>query len=402
MNDALMAFRFTNLTWSALFPPTPCANMTPSNLDRTNGAWTTGPSGPFPRPVSRHTYDELVAPAGRGEFLVMAECNGGQQICPQGFDFSTSDPFFMSARVAHYGFQSGAWTFSSTAACGEVPAGGQSYSSMEYDPVSGLIIILGRFGISTYDPNTRVKVRYVRGDWGELKDSAGNFLADGALNGWCNLVYYPPFQRFYYMDRGYSPLRVWELQLNRANWAQSTVSQIATTGTPPPSNESGFDYDSRNQIIGGGVANSKFYAFDPKTKAWTEKTIQGGAPGSVAFHALAYSPVDNVFLFLTPARHTWAYRYGNGTGIERCGLKSASPKTFSVSPNPFTGKTTVRMAGRNAEIAVYNIEGKRIAGWTAKAGEPVAWTTPGLPAGLYLMKAVSENREWTEPVLLQK
>jgi len=402
MTDALMAFSFTTLTWSALFTSTPCASMVPSNLDRTNGAWISGPSGPFPRPVSRHTYDELVAPAGRGEFLVMAECNGGQSICPQGFDWSTSDPFFMQARVAHYGFQSGTWSFSATAPGGELPAGGASYASMEFDPVSGKIIILGRFGISTYDPATKVKVRYVRGDWGELADSAGNKLADGALNGWCNLVYYPPTQRFYYMDRGYTPLKVWELQLNRADLTKSTVTNIVTTGTTPPSNEAGYDYDSKNQIIGGGVAGNTFYAFDPRTKVWTARTIQGGAPGTMSFHAMGYDPVNNVFIFITQAKHTWAYRYGNGTGIERCGLRSIQAPAFSVSPNPFSRGTTIQVAGQAAVIELFSVGGARLTRWEAKAGESIRWNAGTLPAGLYFVKAVSGNRETIKPVLLQK
>jgi putative transposon-encoded protein len=42
----------------------------------------------------------------------------------------------------------------------------------------------------------------------------------------------------------------------------------------------------------------------------------GSSVGTLAFHALDYDPVDNVFIFITDSasgRRTWAYRYGGGT-----------------------------------------------------------------------------------------
>ena len=47
----------------------------------------------------------------------------------------------------------------------------------------------------------------------------------------------------------------------------------------------------------------------PESGQWTAETIQGGSPGSQSFHALAYDPADNVFIFITDDRRTWAYRY---------------------------------------------------------------------------------------------
>ena len=79
-----------------------------------------------------------------------------------------------------------------------------------------------------------------------------------------------------------------------------------------------------NQIIGGAVANGRFFAFNPVTRAWTAKVIEtqppGASVGSVACHCLDYDPVDNVFLFLTSHRswgRTWAYRYGPGPPREQ-------------------------------------------------------------------------------------
>jgi hypothetical protein len=400
MTDELVEFPMSTLTWSPLYTSTPCANMTPGNLDRTRAAWLSGPSGPFPRPVSRHTYDNLIAPPGLGEFINLAECNGGQSICPQGFDFSSGDPFFMSGRVAHYVYQSGTWTFSATAGGGEVPAGSQSYPSISYDPLSGQVIILGRYGLSTYDPVAKTKVRHIRGDWGELVDSAGNYLSDGELRGWCNLVYFPPNQRHYYFNRYYTPLRVYELQLDRTNWDQSTVTQMTVTGTPPPSRESGFDYDSVNQIIGGGVANDRFYAYDPAAHSWTEKTIQGGSPGTVAFHALSYDPVNNVFIFLTQARRTWAYRFGTGgTGTQRPAM-AAAPVTLSAEPNPFRSAVTISVKTLHLKekglqndkcnvstVSIYDIHGRTVHYADDLINDATIWNPIGLSPGLYIIRA---------------
>ena len=89
------------------------------------------------------------------------------------------------------------------------------------------------------------------------------------------------------------------------------------TGTPS-SAQTGWAYDAVNQIIGGGVNKGTFYAYDPATRTWTSRTIQprtSGSIGTVAFHALDYDPVNNVYVFVTDkasGRRTWVYRYAGG------------------------------------------------------------------------------------------
>ncbi len=106
---------------------------------------------------------------------------------------------------------------------------------------------------------------------------------------------------------------VWELCFDRAK--NSVLIQELTTVGAPASQEDGWAYDSKNHVIGGGVLNNTFYAFDPATNTWDSKVMQvvssdGETPGSEVFHALDYDPVDNVYLFLSdPHRRTWAYRY---------------------------------------------------------------------------------------------
>jgi hypothetical protein len=87
-------------------------------------------------------------------------------------------------------------------------------------------------------------------------------------------------------------------------------------GNIPASQESGWAYDAANQIIGGGIQDGLFYAYSPLTNTWTSNVMQTDPPGSsvgtLAFHALDYDPINNVFIFITDGdsgRRTWAYRY---------------------------------------------------------------------------------------------
>ena len=104
------------------------------------------------------------------------------------------------------------------------------------------------------------------------------------------------------------------LKLDRANLASSTLDVVTTQGPTSPHQEPAYDYDSTNHVIGGGVIDSTFYVFDPTNSTWSSQPISGGTPRTLAFHALRYDPVDNVFIFVTDyesGQHTWAYRYKN-------------------------------------------------------------------------------------------
>ena len=249
-------------------------------------------------PIARHTYDQLVLDPGTGD-LVMTAIGQAGALC-------TGDWGNGGGRVGHYDHDTRTWSFSPTA--DNVFGPGTTFPGAEYDPVSGLIVVVGGTGLYTYDPATRVKT---------LRKSYDQ-PAMGYAN---NLVYYPPNQRLYFIARG-APTRVWEVTLDRANWANSTVTPMATTGVVFDSQESGFAYDSWNEVIGGGVAGGVFHVFEPELARWSALTMQvqggGGPVGTQAFHALDFDPVDGVFLFLTEydsGSRMWAYRYGSGAAV---------------------------------------------------------------------------------------
>jgi hypothetical protein len=286
-SDTIYVFDFGSLAWDALYPPTPAANMVCSNFSNDLGGWLSGPEGPYPRPAARHTYDMLVAPTGHAEFLVLRMGDGGNE------QVDTCEYYWGGTSYARYDIEGGAWEFLSDPTW----TGGFGSEAAEYDPVSDKVVMLGGAGLFLYDPGTRTASTAMTGDdlgWVDL----------GYAN---HLVYYPPNQRMYYFNRNSGT--VWELTLDRADFGASSVVELETTGPYPPHGEPGFDFDWVSQIIGGAVHENRFYAFDPETLAWSVEDIRGGSPGSQSFHALAYDPVDNVFVFVTDDRHTWAYRY---------------------------------------------------------------------------------------------
>ncbi|MGH8501155.1 MAG: hypothetical protein ACREVE_01545 [Gammaproteobacteria bacterium] len=305
--DTIAVFDPATLTWTQLYAPTPCSYLVQSNYDSNRAAWLNGPLGPYPRPISRHTYDELVVV---GDELIMLASGSGRGSCA--FNKTDGDPLTDGGRIAHYDLINNRWSFSSTAQGDTEPV---SFPGTDYDPVSERIIMVGRYGIWIYDPASRTK---------SLAVDAG--LDEMGIEG--SLVYYPPNQKLYFFADKYTGIvKVWEITLDRKNFENSTMIKLTTSGKPS-SNRRGYAYDSVNQIIGGGIADNKFYAFDPLKRMWSSQTMEGGAPGNASHHAVSYDPVNNVFLFINEFssfdRRTWAYKYKND---------SASLHNTSVSEN---------------------------------------------------------------------
>jgi hypothetical protein len=211
----------------------------------------------------------------------------------------------IGGKIAHFDRSAGTWSFSPSAK-GSTNELAVNIPGSDPDPRSGNIVLFSSAGLSLYEPKTRVFTHVSD----TLKDSMGNASpVDGT--GYANhLVYFPPDDKFYYFKRG-TPVEVYALAFNRATPASSTVEHIISSGPTSSHQEPGYDYDATNKIIGGGVQGNMFYAFDPTKKTWTSHPMNGGMPGSQAFHAIAYDPVDNVFIFITDypsGQKTWAYR----------------------------------------------------------------------------------------------
>jgi hypothetical protein len=265
--------------------------MVAGNLDAELGAWNMGSSGPYPRPLSIHSYDLNAFSPERNQLILISRSFTGGYCNTVGND--------VGGPIAHYGLSNGAWSFSTAEPSHTIAAA-------ELDPMTGRIVVLGSDGLKLYDPVSETYTSEVEA----LDDAQGGAFDVSALGYANHLVYFPPNDTFYYFMRG-QPVEVVALKLDRAAPEQSTLELLATAGPSSPHEEPGYDYDTVNAIIGGGVHDNHFYAFDPATASWTEHAIQAAAPGAMAFHALGYDPVSNAFVFRSDSstgQHTWAFR----------------------------------------------------------------------------------------------
>jgi hypothetical protein len=303
--DGVNSFSLMSLQWKELYLPTPGSFMTPQNYDSVRGAWSQGPANPRPRPAARHTLDEMAVVGD--ELIVLAEVEGNGSTAganwPEGYtSFNTAT----AARVAHLNLQTLQWSFAPD------DFGAVEWSAVEYDPPSGKVILLGDDGLFVYDPVTKRKTVAVDFlDYAGLQhlvDERGNSLPSEALAYNQNLVYYPPNGKHYYIVSNTTPEyltgSVFEVDLNRQQFDQSIVRRIADA---PAVGDTKFAYDSKNRLIGGGLSNGVFYAFDPIARSWSTKTVKG--PRSIAFMAMDYDPQLNAYIMITPEGNTWAYRW---------------------------------------------------------------------------------------------
>lgn len=305
-------FNLSTLQWQSAYPSTMCSEMLIDNRVTENASWSmTG------HPISRHTYDMLVFDQNIGKMLMLNGSSGQGGCVEKG---SSYDPYFLTGKIAWYDPITKIWDFSSVSP--------QWYyaASAEFDPISGKVIVLGantQGGVGRlwlYDHITEELI-------------AGPYYPSSMPGGSQNLVYFPPNQKMYYITgKG----EVWEVTIDGNNFGNSTVTQMSgVTGDLPNVVETGWAYDRVNRIIGGGINNGHFYAFDPYSKVWKSRVIQSnsGDVGTLAFHALDYDSVNNVFIFITNSasgRHTWAYRYSSNADP---GMDEESP----TIPNDLKG-----------------------------------------------------------------
>jgi hypothetical protein len=281
-------FDLETLRWTSAYPSTPCSAMRVANVGP-RAEWKS--SG---HPIARHTYDMFLMADNVKQALLLGSTTG-LGVClerPKGQD----DPYMIAGRIGVYDPVQKSWAYSPAST-----GGWMTYAAAEYDPPSGQVVILDYHSLWTYDP--------IKQTAAQQQSSRREELGYGK-----NLVYFPPNQKMYYFVDGGD---VFEVELNRKHFSWSKIGRVkGIKGNVPKLPETGFAYDSVNRIIGGGVVNGVFHAYDPTTQTWTARTIQTPGVerpvGSVAFHALDYDPVNNVFFFISDyesGRRTWAYRY---------------------------------------------------------------------------------------------
>jgi hypothetical protein len=272
--------------------------------------------------VARHTYDQLIYAPNTHRLIITSQVYGAGYCGTFG-----GCAEWCLGKMLRYDPVAKTWS------PGASPANSAHVVSSEYDPLSGMIISVGSSGIQTYDPVNDVKTQ---------RTGSSPITAN-----WSNLVYFPPNQKMYYVQWG-SPTRIFEVTLNRATWASSSVTEVTGMSGTPNSGESGWAYDTANHIIGGGISNGVFYAYNPLNKQWDSKTmlVQGGTGSPTLYsHNLDFDPVDNVFVFYASGYHTWAYCYKRaGSDVEKS-VSAPSSLLLDAAPNPFRTSVLLTLGG---------------------------------------------------------
>ena len=292
--SGLYEFSLDTLTWRAAYALTPTADMTCANFNQVHGTWTV----PVEQPLSRHTYDTLVAPAARGSrgrqfwmFRSGDAVNGQAAVNMANTCLASPDPNI------YWGNDSRASVFTFGLASWEFPAslygGGFGDTAAEYDPVADEIVGLGSNGFFVTNVDTQVTV--------QVADNSGSWPDLGYAN---HLTYSSSDDAFYYFNRNNQTL--WRLVRNRSN-GTFTLNQVSYTGPYPQHGEPGFDDDILHGVLGGAVSNGTVTIYNPATQAFTAEPAP--ALPDQRFHAVAFSPVNNVFVLVGEDGHTWAYRY---------------------------------------------------------------------------------------------
>ncbi len=284
------------LTWQSLYPSMSCEDVSASDLDPIGFYRATG------HPFARHTYDlNVIAEVdGVGRF-VMLEMSAAAGTC---------HPDVGGSAIPWLELTPGNTTWA------YADRGGAAWNhgaSAEFDPPSGRIVLIGQGahasagGMRVIDPRT-----------GDISGTIAGVTYDGQIDH--NLLYYPPTQTMFLInreDRGNG--MVMEVTLDREDWSRSTSRYVETHGAAPEGGgTTGWAYDPRHEVFGGGVRDGRFFTFDPSTSTWSSEEMNvlneddAARPTQLVFHNLDYDPVNNVYYFITgtySGYHMWAYRY---------------------------------------------------------------------------------------------
>lgn len=280
-------FDLNTLKWNSLYPSMSCDEVSAGEIDPRGFHTKTE------HPVARHTYDQnvIVEYEGTGRMLMFSTEGFRGRCHPYKAKIGAVAALSLSQ-------PNGQWSFTD-----EMPMPWGYAGSAEFDPVSGMVILMGgqHRGMWVYDP---MKERIVASLPHVARASNSS-----------NLLYSSSEDRMYLIDSKTLGVRVFTL--DRKDWQESTESTIETKGVQPQAFRN-FAYDSHNHVL-GGIVDGIFYAFDVSAKAWqsfpvVERSASGMRIGTVWQHAIDYDPVNNVFILVSGrpgSLRTWAYRFRN-------------------------------------------------------------------------------------------
>lgn len=79
--------------------------------------------------------------------------------------------------------------------------------------------------------------------------------------------------------------------------------------------------------------------------------------------------------------------------------------SISCSPNPFTSATTIKYNApgtREGKILIYDLSGRLLLSRQMMSNGGFEWKPHGLPAGIYLLKAIADGKNYSRKLILQR
>lgn len=327
--NSVLRFDMQTLAWIQDYPPTPPQpDMVYANYDTASGDghtvwpgrgcwkgyWNAGlgrytdsnGEGTYPLPAARHTTSQLVVWGDELTFFYGVEgCGPNTQ---QAINDGNASLEFWDAcygQVPHYNLNTKAWTFESkTPTQTDGNGGSPGIGGVCLDPTQQFVLWLDNTAFYLYNLATQTKTKYVKG-WapGTLVNESGGNVANtiGILG---TLEYCTADQHYYWFTQ--TTDQVWRLNFDPANPAATKLVLLATTGTPPVDartpgtlTEHPVRYDTKNNVFLAGPYQNVMYGFDPVTKTWTAKNIQGFQANSIGrtSHWGEFVPGADCYLF---------------------------------------------------------------------------------------------------------
>jgi len=285
------------LDWQYLYSSMSCEEVTVGDIDSKGFHRLSG------HPVARHTYDmSVIAPVNGKAHLLLLSTEGFAGRCHQ---YNT-----LIKSVARFPLEDNSMKWNYGREWKRLPW--YYAASAEYDPVSGMIIIIGRGanssagGMWVYDPDADDIVAFTP------------IAYEGYENA---LAYYPPTQSMYLFERS-DPVKIRHITLNRGDWSKSTSTLLSPSGDLPnrKGKAIGLAYNQDLKVFGGPVIDNKFYSYNPISNKWTSSLMHIDSTkvddiGDTVFSIFEYDPVNRIYIFMAlpkgasgQSKRTWAYR----------------------------------------------------------------------------------------------
>jgi hypothetical protein len=203
----------------------------------------------------------------------------------------------------------------------------------------------------------------------------------------------------YALSNGSQPILItWDISGASSSIRATRVPTTGATEILSGGGQDGVVYDPVADKIVAWMGGPDVYVLDMDTKVWTKKAASNSVnPGprnmNGTFGRFRYSLNKNVHVVVSGVnKNVFLYRLAGGATAEETARLSAP--VIRAYPNPAQAGETVRFSA-SGSIRVFNLAGQRV--FSGKE----FWKTAGMPAGIYLIRAIRNGRTVSRKILIQ-